>query len=285
MVRQLVLAALLFAGIFPGAGVSGLEAGFDSVVIEMKRPGYSEQVGKYYPPYSAWWIEDEEGDRIRLISITYYTDDGDNLSTACSRSGYLPSLTGYYDRFGCPPDTFESLQAANCPDNEPPDAVTGCSEKIRPAETAIIRKSWDLKDDAGLPVRPGAYYLMYNTVAMDEDYAPSDEVFRILLTLGIYPFDTLIASPKPVVSRGLTPELDIGSIEVAFGGMTVGADTTAVNNRVVNVAPTPPTASRPRERGFCGNGSGLSAAFLILFIQLRKRIKGSPHRQKGKNQP
>jgi len=265
-----VLYVLVSVGALLCAPLAPLE---DSLTFRMTRPGFDEVKDSYYAPYTAWWIEDSAGNTVRTLFVTYYLDDGQNLSSACARPGYFPYLTTYYNKFGCPPDTGPAILPGNCPDYEPVDGITGCSEKSRAGVKTVVTKGWNLKDNSGVRVPPGTYTLFYNAVALDETYTPQDQIWNVSFTLGAASFDTLVPNPLPRIA-GRIEVMTIDTFEVAFGGMSgMGADTVSPASRILNVTPAPPTAARPKQPGFCGSGSGFSIAFLLAFVAIRKRLK------------
>jgi len=251
-----------------------LSAGRDTLLIRITRPGLLEYTDYVYAPYSALWVEDKSGRLIRILFATLYFDDGDNLSTACSRTSYFPSLTYFYGRHGCPPDDGTSITASQCPDyGPPPDAVTGCSEKNSSAAPTVFTRTWDLTDMNGNPVITGTYRIFYNSVAMDESFDPTDKLWAVTFELSESPMDTAVANPSPLdIGHPGFSSHTVDLIEVSCGGRSANPGGNRNGGDFLNLTPSPPTVKAPEPKSFCGNDGAVSAFIVLLGLKAMRRF-------------
>jgi len=245
----------------------------DSLTVTVERAGYyvNESFG-VYEPYSALWIENAQGSVVKVLRVTLYDDNAG--TTACGKLGYLTSLTHYYTNVGCPPAAGPQVPAGGCPAYEqPPDGITACSEHVAaPPSTTSLTRTWDLTDLSGARVPPGAYTICYNSVIYDQRFDPTDKLWKLTLTLGALPFDTVVTAPLPQpLQRTVDATEDaLVRIEVHYGE---GGSAPAGSRlpAALNVAPAAPSAAAPEEPDFCGSGAASAAGLCLIILPLVPR--------------
>jgi hypothetical protein len=238
----------------------------------------------YYEPYVVWWVENPQGELIKILYITFYDDNTIGTTEMCGKQTYLGSLSYYTGRYpppeGCPNQPGEPcVSCPTCPHSYGPlvDGVTGCTERNSETDAVAITRTWDMTDRQGNPVRSGTYHLRYSGVFADEQYDPgSDKVFEVMVTLRPEGFDTTATSPPDIAGTSGDAEFVVPSIRVVYGGSDSPGSGPAPaepypEDVLQNVAPPPPTVEVPEEPGFCGSGSVSAACVVLVSLRLSKR--------------
>jgi hypothetical protein len=235
----------------------------------------------YWEPYAVWWVENKSGKLVRLLFITYYDDNTQNVrDVGCGKMGYLYSLNYFWSRFGtsgCPSTDEQCRTCPACPhDYALPDGVTGCSEHNDVYAPVVISRTWDMVDRTGAPVPAGTYSFCYSSVYADEEFGDTfDKAFKVSVTLGTQPLDTVVNMPADIAGTSTDQELIVHSIRIQYGG----SDSTAgppppssldPRDHPANVAPPAATAEPPPQDDFCGSGSAAAAAVALLAMRMAR---------------
>ncbi len=240
--------------------------------FEITREYYDLYPSTIYKPYAAWWIEDNQGNLVKTLYVTLYPFELEAVPLACGITAgatYIQSLTLYYDRHGCPPDSdaVATLSAGECPI----DGISGCSESRDSTgdSLTVIKKVWDMTDNDGNTVSSGTYHFFYDASVFDETLDPADKAWKVTFTIAGVAWDSSQVSPDSFYI-GSTLESYIPSypqynipvlakINFAFGGFD-----TAIEDDGITTSTKIKATVDNSSRGFCGS-QGPSAAFILLI--------------------
>jgi hypothetical protein len=273
--------------------------GNDTLLVQVTRAPHPIAEDKYWEPYTVWWVEDAAGNLVKILFITFYDDRHDNVQPICGKTGYLYTLTYYRDRFGddgCPDRFLDEWctppRCPNCPFDysDLVDGITGCTEPMDANNASVMTRPWDLTDRDGNQVPAGTYSIYYSGVIRDEEeiHHGQDKVFGVTVSIGSRTFDTTFLDLQDIYGHADDPHFQVSKIRVALGPNSLAGGSQQgpgpqgpADAALPNKPPDPPTVSAPSEGGFCGSGTGVSAAIVLVFIgagNFRRRRKKELHK-------